>query len=411
MIRALRYLCRLLGIARVLARHDALFALERLGVITPPMSLVRLFRRRQAEGRPGRRLAESLHGMGPIFVKFGQALSTRPDLVGENIVAELSNLRDRLPPFAAEAARATIEAELKAPVDTLFAHFDETPVAAASIAQVHRATTSEGRAVAVKVLRPEIEEAFARDLGLFYWLAEMIERTQPDWRRLRPVEVVSTLARSIKVEMDMSLEAAAASELRENVAGDDGFRVPEVDWRRTARRVLTLDFVAGIPIDDRERLLAAGHDLDAILAKAARTIFNQAIRDGFFHADLHPGNLFVDEAGDVVAVDFGIMGRLDRKTRRYLAKMLLGFLGRDYLRVAEVHFEAGYVPRDQSVSAFMQVCRAIGEPILGRPLNEISLARLLAQLFRVTGDFAMETHPSSCCCRKTCSWSRASDGP
>ena len=201
--------------------------------------------------------------------------------------------------------------------------------------------------------------------------------------------------------MDLRLEAAAASELRENLAGDHGFHVPQVDWRRTARRVMTLERIEGIPIDEREALIAAGHEVDAVLEKAARAFFNQIFRDGFFHADLHPGNLFVDGNGDIVAVDFGIMGRLDSDTRRYLAEMLLGFLSGDYGRVARVHFEAGYVPADQSEANFTQACRAIGEPILGRPLNEISLGHLLAQLFQVTEAFAMETQPQLLLLQKT----------
>ena len=393
MLRFARNVGRVFAIARTLARFDALFPLEVLGLGPLAGAFARLISRRGVPGRRGERLAAALQELGPSFIKFGQGLSTRPDLVGEEMADDLSNLQDRLPPFPGAEARATIEAGLGAPVDALFDDFADESVAAASIAQVHFATTSDGREVAVKVLRPGIEQAFARDLDLYYWLAEWIERVQPAWRRLRPVEVVRTLAETVAVEMDLRLEAAAASELRENLAEDDGFHVPEVDWRRTARRVLTLARIEGTPIDEREALLAAGHDLDAIIEKAARSMFNQMFRDGFFHADLHPGNLFVDAAGDIIAVDFGIMGRLDEETRRYLAEMLLGFLTGDYARVAEVHFEAGYVPPDKSHAAFTQACRAIGEPILGRPLNEISLARLMAQLFQVTETFAMETQP------------------
>ncbi|MEE8532324.1 MAG: 2-polyprenylphenol 6-hydroxylase, partial [Alphaproteobacteria bacterium] len=393
MLRFARNVGRVFAIARTLARFDALFPLEVLGLGPLAGAFARLISRRGVPGRRGERLAAALQELGPSFIKFGQGLSTRPDLVGEEMAEDLSNLQDRLPPFPGAEARATIEAGLGAPVDALFDDFADESVAAASIAQVHFATTSDGREVAVKVLRPGIEQAFARDLDLYYWLAEWIERVQPAWRRLRPVEVVRTLAETVAVEMDLRLEAAAASELRENLAEDDGFHVPEVDWRRTARRVLTLARIEGTPIDEREALLAAGHDLDAIIEKAARSMFNQMFRDGFFHADLHPGNLFVDAAGDIIAVDFGIMGRLDEETRRYLAEMLLGFLTGDYARVAEVHFEAGYVPPDKSHAAFTQACRAIGEPILGRPLNEISLARLMAQLFQVTETFAMETQP------------------
>ncbi|MFQ5984083.1 MAG: 2-polyprenylphenol 6-hydroxylase [Alphaproteobacteria bacterium] len=401
MLRSVRNVGRLIGIARTLARHDALFPLEMLEVAPAVTLLARLVSRRRPPGRPGERLAVALQELGPSCIKFGQGLSTRPDLVGEEIAQDLSNLQDKLPPFRTAEARATIERELGAPLAELFTDFEDSPVAAASIAQVHLAATTDGKEAAVKVLRPGIEQAFARDLDLFYWMAELIERTQPNWRRLRPVEVVRTLAESIRLEMDLRLEAAAASELRQNLAGDEGFRVPEVDWRRTARRVLTLERTGGIPIDEREALVAAGHDPDALIDKVVRSFFNQVLRDGFFHADLHAGNLFVDERGDIVAVDFGIMGRLDAETRRYVAEILLGFLNADYERVAEVHFQAGYVPYHKSRAGFTQACRSIGEPILGRPLNDISLARLLAQLFQITEAFAMETQPQLLLLQKT----------
>ena len=406
MWRALKHIGRLLGIARTLARHDALFPLDALNVAPEMVALARLLARIGAkpaavEARPGRRLALALQDLGPSFIKFGQSLATRADLLGDEIAADLSELQDRLPPFPAAEARATIEAEFDCPLDELYAEFEDEPVAAASIAQVHFAVTSDGKEVAVKVLRPDIEKAFARDLDLFYWLAETIERTQPAWRRFRPVEVVRTFARIIEIEMDLRLEAAAASELAENFADDDSFRVPKVDWRRTERRVLTLARIEGIPIDERDALIEAGHDLDAVMEKASRVFFNQIFRDGFFHADLHPGNLFVGADGAIVAVDFGIMGRLDRRTRRYIGGILLGFLAGDYRRVAEIHFDAGYVPRHQSLDAFVQACRSIGEPILERPLAEISLAHLLAQLFRVTEAFEMETQPQLLLLQKT----------
>jgi ubiquinone biosynthesis protein len=266
---------------------------------------------------------------------------------------------------------------------------------------VHFATTSEGREVAVKILRPGIARAFARDLELLLWLGDLIERTQPMLRRLKPVEIARTLEKSVEIEIDLRFEAAASSELAENFAGDSGFRVPRVDWRRTGRGVLTTDRVVGIRADDRAALVAAGHDIDALLKKAAEAFFNQVFRDGFFHADLHPGNMFVDADGAIAVVDFGIMGRLDRATRFFLADMLVGFLSGDYRRVAEVHFEAGYVPQRRSVDEFAQACRSIGEPILGRPLAEISIARLLAQLFRVTEQFEMETQPQLLLLQKT----------
>jgi ubiquinone biosynthesis protein len=403
-LRAGRNLLRLVEIAFILARYDALFPLD--GVVGARFlyRTARLLRRRDAvlaRLRPGERLAAALQALGPSFIKLGQALSIRADLIGEDMAADLATLQDRLPPFPAEEARRLIESELGQPIAALYRSFDDRPVAAASIAQVHFAVTAEGEEVAVKVLRPGIQTAFARDLDLFFWLAHLIERTQPALRRLRPVAVVTTLAETVKQEMDLRFEAAGASELRENFADDPTFRVPQVDWRRTSRQVLTLERVGGIRVDHREALVAAGHDVHAIMAEAANAFFKQVFRDGFFHADLHPGNLFIDRAGAIVVVDFGIMGRVDRKTRYYLADMLLAFLTGDYRRVAEVHFEAGYVPARQSLEAFAQACRSIGEPILGKPMHEISLGRLLAQLFQVTEQFQMETQPQLLLLQKT----------
>jgi ubiquinone biosynthesis protein len=358
-------------------------------------------RRTPAAPRPGQRLAAAFGELGPSFIKLGQLLSTRADLFGEEITLDLATLQDRLPPFPGNEARALIEAEFGGPLDSLFVSFDETAVAAASIAQVHFARTTDGHDVAVKVLRPRIVEAVSRDLDLFRWLATLGERLQPVLRRLKPVEVVETLAEVVRFEMDLRFEAAAASELAENFAGDPDFRVPRVDWRRTGRNVLTLERISGIRVDDRAGLTAAGHSIEDLLAKATRAFFNQVLRDGFFHADLHPGNMFVEDTGAIVVVDFGIMGRLDRATRFYLADLLLGFLSGDYRRVAEVHFAAGYVPPRRSVDAFAQACRAIGEPILGQPLQEISFARLLAQLFQVTEQFEMETQPQLLLLQKT----------
>ena len=401
MFRGVRHLVRLLSIARILARHDALFPLDQMGVPRGFTRLVRLVARGHGAGRPGQRLVAALHELGPSFVKFGQALSTRADLVGADLADDLGELRDRLPPFPADQARATIAAELGQPIEQLFADFSDTPIAAASIAQVHNAVSSDGREVAVKVLRPGIEAAFRRDIDLFHWLAGLVERLQTGWRRLKPVEVVTTFAETVAIEMDLRLEAAAASELAENFAGDATFRMPAVDWTRTARRVLTLERIGGVPIGDREALLAAGHDLDRVVENLFRAFLNQAFRDGFFHADLHPGNLFVDADDTILAVDFGIMGRLDKATRAYVADLLLAFVTGDYRRAAEVHFEAGYVAPSKSLDTFSQACRSIGEPIFGRPSSEMSIGRLLAQLFQITATFDMETQPQLLLLQKT----------
>jgi ubiquinone biosynthesis protein len=401
MLRASRHLWRLVGIARCLARHNALFPLELLPLPEAPLRLARRLSRQDAPGRPGQRLARALQELGPSFIKLGQSLATRADLLGQELAADLSQLHDDLPPFDSAVARQLIEREFGRPLGELFASFDDRPVAAASIAQVHFATTSAGEEVAIKILRPGIELQMARDLDFFVWIATWVERLQPAYRRLKPVKVVETLAHWTRLEMDLRLEAAAASELADNFRDDPGFRVPRVDWQRTARRVLTLERVSGIASDERAALIAAGFDPDRILARAAESFFKQVFRDGFFHADMHPGNIFIAEDGVLVPVDFGIMGRLDRPTRRYLGEMLLGFLSGDYQRVADVHFAAGYVPADQDKAAFMQACRAIGEPIRGRPLAEISIGQLLGQLFEVSETFAMETQPQLLLLQKT----------
>lgn len=355
----------------------------------------------QAAGRPGQRLARALQELGPTFIKFGQSLATRADLFGERFATDLAELQDRLPPFDGTTAGDLIENELGEPIGVFFQSFDIQPVAAASIAQVHFAVTTEGDAVAVKVLRPGIERQMEADLDLFAWIAAWVERLQPGFRRLRPTAAVETFAASTRLELDLRLEAAAASELAENCANDPGFRVPKIDWRRTARRVLTLERVHGLASDDREGMIEAGFDPDLILTRAAEILFKQVFRDGFFHADMHPGNIFIDSNGEMVPVDFGIMGRLDPATRRFLGEMLLGFLSADYKRVADVHFDAGYVPAGQDKQAFMQACRSIAEPIRDRPLAEISIGRLLGQLFEVTETFAMETQPQLLLLQKT----------
>lgn len=393
MLRLFRNLGRLVTIARTLARHGAL-PVDMFADSAPALALVlRGMNRSKAPGRRGQRLAAALQELGPSFIKLGQVLSIRADLVGEEVAADLAQLRDRLPPFPGAQARAIIEAELDRPLDQLFTQFDDQAVAAASIAQVHFAETPDGRLVAVKVLRPGIEIAFRRDLDLMLWLARLLLRLQPRLRRLKPVEVVDTFARTVALEMDLRMEAAAASELAENFEGDPTFAVPTIDWDRTAKGVMTQARVIGFSIDRLDDIRAAGLEPDVLLQHAADAFFNQVFRDGFFHADLHPGNMFVTPAGKLVAVDFGIMGRIDRQTRLYLADMLIGFLNRDYELVARVHFDAGFVPADQDRELFKQAVRSIGEPLHGRPLSDISVGRLLAQLFAVTEKFQMETQP------------------
>lgn len=393
MLRTPRNIIRLTIIARTLARHSAVEALEALGL---PKFLVWVLRHMEPSvpnGPLGTRLATAAVALGPSFIKLGQALSTRSDLLGAEMAADLGQLRDRLPPFSTEQARAVVEAELGVRIQDSFAEFDDRPAAAASIAQVHFATTQDGHSVAVKILRPAIEQAFARDIDLFLWVAEWIVHAKPTWHRLRLRESVETFASLVQVEMDLRLEAAAASELAENFHDDPSYKVPTVDWSRTSRRVLTTTRVHGTPIDQVQNLAAAGHNLDEVLQSASRAMFKQVFRDGFFHGDPHPGNLFVDSDGVINAVDFGIMGRLDRQSRRYLAEMILAILTRDYERAARLHFQAGYVPKEKSIGAFTLALRSIAEPILDKPACDISIGRLLGQLFHITETFGMETQP------------------
>jgi ubiquinone biosynthesis protein len=336
-------------------------------------------------------------------VKLGQFLATRPDVVGTALARDLESLQDKMAPFPQDQAERAVTDALAKPLSELFVSFGPS-VAAASIAQVHQAevVSPEGRKpVAVKVLRPGIERRFAVDLDAFTFAARNAEKFSAEARRLRLIDVADNLSRTCFIEMDLRLEAAALSEMAENTRNDPAFRVPTVDWDRTARNVLTLEWIDGIPLSDRARLEAAGLDLKALARSVIQTFLRHALRDGFFHADFHPGNLFVDASGDLVAVDFGIMGRLGPKERRFLAEILYGFITRDYHRTAEVHFEAGYVPRHHSVEGFAQAIRAIGEPIHNRPADEISMAKLLMLLFEVTGLFDMRTRPELILLQKT----------
>ncbi|HEX6120940.1 MAG TPA: 2-polyprenylphenol 6-hydroxylase [Dongiaceae bacterium] len=404
MLRSIRSIRRLIMIAITFARHGALAPFEEAMVgagLAPVVLFViqLLFGRQFGHKRPGERLALALSELGPAFIKLGQVLSTRSDLLGEQVAEDLAKLQDQLPAFSAFQARATIEAELGARIEELFAQFDDEPISAASISQVHYATTLPdeewpvGRQVAVKVLRPGIEEAFRADIELLLWLAYLMERTQPRLKRLKPVEVVQTFAATVSVEMDLRLEAASAAELRQNFRDDSTYRVPEIDWRRTAKRAMTQERLVGIPMDDRAGMLAAGLDVDEVLSRAAAAFFNQAFRDGYFHGDQHPGNMTVGYDGAIQVVDFGIMGRLGKRTRYFLADMLLAFLQRDYAKVAAVYVDAGYLPLSKPVEDFTLALRSIGEPIHGKPLHYISFARVLGQLFGIAESFEMEVQP------------------
>ena len=395
---------RLLRAVFVLLRHDAGALLDAQPNMRPPPGLrflLRLLRsKKRGEGGRAQGLSDALRRLGPSHIKLGQFLATRPDVIGTALAEDLSVLQDKLEPFPQEAARASVEREFGAPADALFAEFGEA-VAAASIAQVHRARLPDGREVAVKILRPDIEKRFARDLRDFFWLAGWMERLLPASRRLRPKRVVATLAASVHREMDLRMEAAALSEIAENHKHDSGFRVPGLDWKRTSQRVLTTDWIDGIPLSDMESVRAAGFDLKETATRLIRIFLKQAMQDGFFHADMHPGNLFLQADGSIAAVDFGIMSRLDSAERHFLACVLHGFLQRDYRRVAELHFRLNYVPADKDVDDFALALRAIGEPITDKDAREISMSRLLMQLFQVTAQFDMPTQPRLLLLQKT----------
>lgn len=336
-------------------------------------------------------VVRALTALGPAYIKFGQTLATRPDIVGPRMAGELRYLQDRLPPFGMDEARAVIAEELGAPVAALFSEFS-TPVAAASIAQVHRARLAEtGREVAVKVLRPGVERAFRRDIDAFHFAAAMIEALLPATRRLRPGEVIDHFDRTTMAELDLRIETAAAAEFAANTEGDARFRVPRPLWHLSNRRVMVLDWAEGVPLGDNAALDALGIDRTELGERVLTLFLNHALRDGFFHGDMHQGNLKVAPDGTLIALDFGIMGAIDDYTRRVYAEILHGFIRKDYRRVAEVHFEAGYVPPDRDIDEFARALRAVGEPIFGMDATRISMAKLLAHLFEVTERFGMST--------------------
>jgi ubiquinone biosynthesis protein len=350
----------------------------------------------------GTRLSKALEKLGPAYIKLGQMLATRPDIVGVEMAAALENLQDRLPPFPEAQARAEIVHAFGKPVEAVFSSFG-APLAAASIAQVHRAQTSDAPPVrvAVKILRPHVREDFARDLDALAFFARTAERFSAEARRLRFIAIVATLAESVALELDLRMEAAAASELYERTRGEEQFRVPHVDWSRTSINVLTSEWIDGISVRDPAAIAAAGHDPRAVAVMVMRNFLTQALRDGFFHADMHPGNLFIDAQGRLAAVDFGIMGRLDAGMRRFMAGTLAGFLQRDYRRVAELHYEFSFVPPYHPLETFAQALRAIGEPIFGKSARDVSIARLLGQLFETTRRFDMQAQPQLVLLQKT----------
>lgn len=401
-------LYRLARAGFVMAREGVFSGME--VELTPPpahlpLRLANMIARRNQAATRADRISTALARLGPSYIKLGQFLATRPDLVGMAVARDLETLQDRLPSIPLDEAKARITEALGRPQDEVFESI-EPALAAASIAQVHKAMirdpdTGSIKPVAVKVLRPSVQARFARDLSTFYVAATLLERTTPALRRLRPVAVVDTLAASVRLEMDLRLEAAALAEMAENTKDDEGFRVPSVDWDHSSSQVMTIEWIEGRKLSDVDGIRNDGHDLEKLGALVMQSFLRHAMRDGFFHADMHPGNLFVEPDGTLVAVDLGITGRLGQAERRFLAEILFGFITRNYRRTAEVHFEAGYVPAHHDVDSFAQALRAIGEPIHGRNASQISMGRLLTQLFEVTDLFDMRTQPQLILLQKT----------
>lgn len=394
---------RLFGAGWALVRNDALLPRELDGFYSPAVrtgaNALRIFAS-QRSGRPGERLARSLEGLGPVAIKLGQLLSTRGDIFGRQFAEDLGHLKDRLPPFPMAQAQATIAQELGQPVEAVFASLGE-PVAAASLAQAHPATLIDGRRVAVKVLRPGIEARVAADSAVLALAARLLQRWAAPIRRLEPVKFADTVIRSTELELDLRLEAAGADELAEVMARDGYMSAPKVLWEGVGKRVLTMAWAEGLPLSEQAALDQPGLDRKALADNLTRAFLAQALDHGVFHADLHEGNLFAAAPAQLHAVDFGIIGRLGPTERRYLAEILWGFLQRDYPRVAQVHFDAGYVPRKHSVAAFAQALRAVGEPVFGQKANAVAMSRVLTQLFEITALYDMHLRPELVLLQKT----------
>ena len=395
---------RMLRIVRVLVRHGLDEFVFTLHLFRPYRFLLFLFPGywfRDRNVPRGQRLREALEELGPVFVKFGQAVSTRPDLIPADIAVELTRLQDDVLPFPGDEAREIIERALDAPLSEHFASFDIQPLASASVAQVHGATLQDSTEVVVKVLRPGIEKVIEQDLQLLYQLARLADRHWPNARRLRPLEVVDDYDKTIHDELDMMREGANASQLRSNFLDSDMIYVPQIYWDHSCREVLVMERVEGIPIRDIDAIRAAGIDLRKLAHNGVEIFFTQAFRDGFFHADMHPGNIFVSPQGQYRAVDFGIMGTLAEADKRYLAENLLAFFNRDYRAVAMAHLRAGWVPATTRPEEFEAAVRTVCEPIFARPISEISFGHLVIRLFQVARRFDMPVQPQLVLLQKT----------
>jgi ubiquinone biosynthesis protein len=397
---------RLIRSCWVLLRADVLIPREVDPVLPPSVRAIaktlRIFAGPTSrDGRPGQRLARAFEGLGPATIKLGQVLSTRADIFGREFADDLGRLKDQLPPFPTAVAKAAIELTLDTPVEALFTEFSDLPIGAASLAQAHSARLKDGRKVAVKILRPGVERRVANDLEMLALAARLTERFVEPARRLNPVSAIATVARSMMLELDLRLEAAGASELREIMDLDHFMRAPRIVWPGVGKRALTIEWADGVALSDPAALDQPGIDRRGLADNLVRAFLAQALDHGVFHADLHEGNLFVSAPASITAVDFGIIGRLDATARRHLAEILWGFLQRDYTRVAKAHFDAGYVPAHHSLPAFAQALRAVGEPSIGRASAEVSMGRLLGLLFEITAIFDMKLRPELVLLQKT----------
>ena len=406
----LKRVFKLFQIARKLSTSGAIETINQVHQIPLPINLFFSFisigsenNKFNSEKKPGEKLCIALQGMGTTFIKLGQFMATRPDIIGEEMAKDLEKLQDKVPAFDLFEAKKVVKKEIGEKQFKNIIEFGE-PIAAASIAQVHLAkikNENQEKQVAIKILRPDIERLFNEELDALMLFAYIVENTISKARRLKLVEVVHLLREITNIEMDLRFEAAAANELYENTKLDKGFIVPKIYWNYTTKKILTLDKVNGISIREHELLDQQGVNLKTLAENLIQHFLKQAVRDGFFHGDMHQGNLFVDFKGNIVPVDFGIMGRLDKNNRKFLAEILYGFINRDYIKVAEVHFQAGLVPQNTSKDEFAQALRSVGEPIFGQSIKDISGGNLLAQLFEITEKFNMPTQPALLLLQKT----------
>ncbi|MCH4891896.1 2-polyprenylphenol 6-hydroxylase [Sphingomonas sp. SFZ2018-12] len=395
------HLWRLVKWGRILARHGALRGIARNPNTPAPVRRLIQVVSFGARIPATPRYADAFQAIGPAAIKLGQTLATRPDLIGEEAAHDLLRLQDALPPLPWPVIADAMMRSFGKPLDALFSEIDPVPIGAASIAQVHRAVTTEGRRVAVKVLRPGVERQFADAIQTYEWAAAQVEAMGGEAGRLRPRLVIETFKRWTIRELDLRREAASASELAEGMKAEPDFMVPAIDWQRTTGSVLTLEWIDGIKLSSRDALIAAGHDLPRLSQRLVKAFLRQAIAEGFFHGDMHQGNLFALADGRIAAIDFGIMGRIDRRARVWLAEILYGLITGNYARVAEIHFEAGYVPPHHNVDEFATALRAVGEPMRGLAVKDMSVGMMLDSLFNITREFDMQVQPHLLLLQKT----------